>query len=117
MTKSKQKQRVVYTFNPTEGDGTSEELESFLLRDGSTLEISFSREEAEERVLRVSTSQVLAAAPSPRPARVQGRRRSRAHRVFPERQSPGDLRETPLSRPSPPRSFGIDPPGASTSFE
>lgn len=37
---------------------SAEELESFLLRDGSTLEISFSREEAEERVLRVSTSQV-----------------------------------------------------------
>ena len=37
---------------------SAEELESFLLRDGSTLEISFSREEDEERVLRVSTSQV-----------------------------------------------------------
>jgi hypothetical protein len=33
MTKrsSKQKQRVVYTYNPNEGSGTSDELESFLL--------------------------------------------------------------------------------------
>jgi hypothetical protein len=28
---SKQKQRVAYTYNPNEGTGTSDELESFLL--------------------------------------------------------------------------------------
>ena len=37
---------------------SAEELESFLLRDGTTLEISFSRNGDEERVLRVSTSRV-----------------------------------------------------------
>lgn len=30
-TSNKQKQRVVYTYNPNEGDGTSDELETFLL--------------------------------------------------------------------------------------
>jgi diguanylate cyclase (GGDEF)-like protein/PAS domain S-box-containing protein len=36
----------------------AEELESFLLRDGSTLEISYKRSEDEEVILRVSTSEV-----------------------------------------------------------
>ena len=31
MTKRSQKQRIAYTFNPNEGDGTSEELESYVL--------------------------------------------------------------------------------------
>jgi diguanylate cyclase (GGDEF)-like protein/PAS domain S-box-containing protein len=37
---------------------SAEDLESFLLRDGSNLEISFDRADDTERVLRVSTSQV-----------------------------------------------------------
>lgn len=31
MSKAKQKQRVVYTYNPNEGRGTSDELETFLM--------------------------------------------------------------------------------------
>ena len=31
MSKTNQKQRIAYTFNPNEGDGTSDELESFLM--------------------------------------------------------------------------------------
>jgi len=41
-----------------EDQASAKEIESFLLRDGSVLEISFSRSEGEEMILRVSTSQV-----------------------------------------------------------
>ena len=39
-------------------EAAAEELESFLLRDGSTLEISYTRSDEEEVVLRISTSEV-----------------------------------------------------------
>jgi len=31
MSRTKQRQRVAYTYNPNEGSGTSDELESFLM--------------------------------------------------------------------------------------